>query len=584
VITDFGLATEKTLDPRDLAGTPGYMAPELWRGDRPSTASDIYALGVILHEMVTGVKPFTDQKTESRLTVPPVAPSTWSKRLDSRWDAAILSCLDPSPAARPKDAKEVLALLIPPRRSLLMVLPFKDPAGSPDQVYFVDGLTEEVISQLGRISPKRLGVIAYYTTMRFKNSDLTISEIAANLHLEYLLLGNIRRAGDSIKVTVELVQVDDQCQLWRHVYEYSIKDLPSLQNELANKIAASLAIELLPEQQELIARAGTNNQHAYELYLQGRHLWASRTDDSVRAALDFFSRSVAADPLYALAYVGLSDCYSALGYLGALPTEEAFSNAKIYALKARQLNDHLAEAHASLAFGILQHQWDWPAAEREHRRSLELNANCSTAHHWYGITLTQVGKFEEAIAALERAKGIDPISVPILAHLGRVYYFLRDYNEAARQLRRVIQLDDSYAPARYFLGLTLVQQGHYEQAVRELQHGNGISPNHPAFLSALAFASRRAGDNRHAAEITKQLASLSKARWVDPFFSAFALLGDSRTEELLDCLWRSYEGRFGWLLYLPHDPAFNGVRKHPRFQELLRRINPLGGSRAVAQV
>lgn len=466
-------------------------------------------------------------------------------------------------------------------RSLLMVLPFENLSKASTQDYLVDGLTEETISQLGRVNPQRLGVIARHTAMTYKATSKSLADIAAELKLDYLVVGSIRRRQNHLKIAVELVKTSDQSQLWSQTYERPLKQIVSVLSEVAREIAECLALELVPQQRSLITKVGTHNQQAYEMYLQGRYLWAARTDDAMHGAIGFFEKAIAADPEYAIAYTGMADCYLVLGYYGSIPPQEAFSKAKMYSTKALSINNHLAEAHASLAFALLQHEWNWSLAEREHLLSLQLNSNCSAAQHWYGIDLTQVGRLQEAEAVLQRALSIDPLSVAVRAHIARVFYFQREFEKAADELHRAIHLDESYAPAKYFLALVLIQQRQYATAVATLESALRTDSNHPILLSAMALAHSRHG-NRHAAETTiRELQNVSRRRRVDPFFRAFAFI-DSDPARALDFLRQAYEERFGWLLYVPVDPVFDELGSQADFATFVRQLSPIMASSAAA--
>jgi TolB-like protein/Flp pilus assembly protein TadD len=464
-----------------------------------------------------------------------------------------------------------------------MVLPFENLRKNSAQEYFVDGLTEEMISQLGRVNTQRLGVIARHTAMKYKGTSKTIDEISKELNLDYVVLGSVRRIQNNVRISVELVQTSDQSQLWSQVYEQPIREMPSVHVQVARQVAECLTVELLPQQKALIARVGANNQQAYLMYLQGRYLWAARTDEAVHGAINFFEKAIAADAEYALAYTGMADCYNVLGYYGSLPSEETFSKARMYATKALNINRHLAEAHSSLAFSVLQHEWNWSSAERSHREALHLNSNCSSAHHWYGLDLTQVGRLQDAHSSLQRALALDPLSVAVRAHIARVSYFNKEYDKAADELRSVMHLEESYIPAKYFLSLVLIQQSNYLGAIATLEAALKTDPTHPILLSTLAFARTRQGRKHQAELICRELASVARKRRVDPFFRAFALLDDPPQADLMfDLLEQAYQERFGWLLYLPIDPAFDRLRTHPRFISLLKRLNPPDESASAA--
>src|SRR5262249_40660187 len=253
--------------------------------------------------------------------------------------------------------------------------------------------------------------------------------------------------------------------------------------------------------------------------------------------------------------------------------------AKLYSMKALGINNHLAEAHATQAFALLQHEWNWSAAEREHQFALQLNSNCSSAHHWYGLDLTQVGRLQEAHSALQRALSMDPLSVAVRAHVARVWYFQREYEKAASELHSVTRLDDSYVPAKYFLALVLIQQCKYADAVATLQGALKLESTHPILLSALAFAHGRQG-NRHATEIiVRELCKVSRKRRVGPFFRAVAIL-DSEPALALDFLQQAYEERFGWLLYVPIDPVFDRLRNESSFASFVSQFKPITSAAA----
>lgn len=454
-----------------------------------------------------------------------------------------------------------------PRRTMIAVLPFDDLGQAPAADYLVEGLTEELITQLGRLNPQRLGVIARASAMRYKGTEWSVRAVGRDLGVRYLLLGSIRRAGTRLRVTAQLVQISDQANVWGDSYDRLADDMVGVQIDLAQEIVKALAIELVPEGQALVARTRTRSVEAYEYYLQGRYHWNRRTPESARHAIEYFDKSAAADPTYALSFAGLADCYAVLGYYGDLLPADAFGRAKAHASRALQLDADLAEPHSSLAFCLLQYDWDWPAAHREHLEAIRLNPNCAPAYHWYGLTLTQVGLFSEASTALRYALKLDPFSVAIQAHIGRLSYLARDFDRAINGLRETVQLDSAFLPARYFFAMALLHGAHIQASVAEFETLVAIL-EHPILVSGLACAYGRA-HNEEAARLTvERLTRLSGRTRVPPYFFAVAFAGLGDTGEVVRYLEEARAERYGWLFYACMDPVFDGVRADPLFQQV----------------
>ncbi len=459
-------------------------------------------------------------------------------------------------------------------RRMIAVLPFENLGGDPEQEYFVDGLTEEMITQLGRLNPQRLGVIARASAMAYRGTTKSIAEIGHELGVDSALQGSVRRAGNRIRITAQLIQVRDQTHLWAETYDRGLADVLAIQTDVAERIARSLAIELLPEAQALIARSVTKSSTAYELYLHGRHQSSKRGEEHFTNALGYFSRAIEIDPGYGLAYSGIADAYSLLGYYGALSPRQAYGNAKANAIKAIEIDERLAEAHTSLAFPTLQYDWNWPAAEKEHRRAIELNPNCALSWDWYGMNLMQIGRFNESLSALMRAQELDPVSVVIASHMAWLHYFSRQYDRAISIARHALELDPSFALASWYLAQSYLHAGELKSAVAEIERTVRISGVHPAALALMSAAYTAMGRQVEARDALDRIYELGKRRRVAPYFMAYAVapLGDS--DITLSWLERAYEDRSGWLIYLPIDPGFDVVRNDHRLIDLMQRVNP----------
>jgi len=459
-------------------------------------------------------------------------------------------------------------------KKMLIVLPFSNLNPEADQEYFADGLTEEMIAHLSRLNPEHLGVIARTSAMQFKKTSKTIKAIGQELGVQFALEGSIRRAGDRVRITAQLIQVSDQTHLWAESYDRGLKDVLEIQTEVAERIARSLAVELVPERQALSARSVTGDTEAYELYLRGRHYLNQRVEPGYSKAIDYFNRAIQKDPAYAPAYAGLADAYSVIGFYGAIAPKTAFEKAKAAARTAVQLDDTLSEAHTSLGYATLQYDWDWLAAEAEHKRAIDLNPNWY-AYDWYGFNLVQVGRFSEAFAALEYARRIDPLSSVIGCHMGWMFYFAREYEKSIRQLEKTVEFDPGFPLARYYLGITYAQKHDFDRSVDHLQRAADLSGVHPGALSALAYTFGAAGRKSEGREVLARLTGLQQHRHVLGYFVAFAMSSLSSKDETLEWLERAYEERSGWPLYLHFEPAFDALRSDPQFASLLKRINPL---------
>jgi TolB-like protein/Tfp pilus assembly protein PilF len=579
--------------PGALMGTVAYMSPEQALGEQLDVCTDLFSFGTVLYEMVAGRPAFTgDSKAAVRDSILHKQPQQSLHASQGRPQGLVQiidKALQKDRSLRYRTASDMRSDLVHFQRELewrrtagrerpsmetrrmLAVLPFENLGESVEHDYFVDGLTEEMITQLGRMNPRRLGVIARTSAMKYKDTDLPIPQVAKALGVNFVLCGSVRRAGNCVRIAAQLIDVRDQSHLWADTYDRQLEDLIGIQVDVAEQIAKSLRLELIPEQQALIARSSSANIEAYELYLQGRFLWNKRTPDAVVKAIERFEKAVVADPSYAMAHVGLADCYAVLGFYGAMHPKDSYGKAMAYASKALDIDWQLAEAHCTLAFCLLQHDWDWPRAEYQHLLAIELNPNCASVHHWYGIDLTQVGRFAEAHSSLQRALELDPFQVDIRAHLGRLLYFSRDYLRSLDELRKAVELDPSYAPARYFLAMCLLQTSDHDEAIAHLESLVREFPEQPVAVSGLACALGTGVRQTEARRVVDGLRNLSVRVRIPPFLVAVALAWPGNEDEVLRLLEEAHRERFSWLLYLPIEPVFDFLRNDPRFHDLTRR-------------
>jgi TolB-like protein/Tfp pilus assembly protein PilF len=449
-------------------------------------------------------------------------------------------------------------------KPMLAVLPFENMGGDPAQEYFADGLTEEMISQLGRLHAARLGVIARTSAMQYKGTHKSIHEIARELDVEFVLEGTVRRAGERVRITAQLIRASDQVHLWAESYDRTLGDILAIQTEVANRIGESLAMELLPGPRASIVDSG-----AYEAYLKGRFHWNRRNEDGFKKAMVFYQQAIDKDPQYARPYIGLAEVYGVLGLYGVLgwnrfsPPSETAARALAAAAKALEIDSNLPEAHTALAFAKFVYNWDWSGAEKEFQLALSLNPNQSMTHSWYGLFLAAMARFEEALAEMKSALALDPLSLVANAHLGWVLYLARRYDEALGQLRGVLEMDPNFAMAHGYLGVLFFQRAKYRQAQKEF--GKAFeSVGDPAVYAALRGC--------YAQALKGEPASRAQSNVLSPYLRAIIHLSVDCKEEALDSLERAYEERSSWLVNLNVEPTLDGLRSDTRLASLLRRI------------
>ena len=457
---------------------------------------------------------------------------------------------------------------------ILAVLPFDNLSGDPDQEFFSDGLTEEMIDQLRKLNPERLTVIARGSVAKYKHTSLAVNQIGRELHADYLVQGSVRRAPDRVRITVHLIQVPEQTDRWAESYDLELKDVLALQDSVTREIANQIHITLTPGQQSRLATRSNLDPDAYETYLKGRYYWNKRTAEGMQKAQVYFQQAINKDPSYGAAYSGLADCNSGLTWHGFTSPAETLPRANAAALKAIEIDPQSAEAHASLAL-VLHHKWDWPGAEAEFKRALQLDPRYANAHHWYGDYLSVRGRHDEALVEAKKALDLDPLNLMIGTWVGLRYYLARKYDGALEQSRNTVELDQNFAAAHLLLGETYVQMGLHEQGLAELQSAASLSGNSPLYLAQVAVAYAAEGRKTEALQIITQLQTTSGKRYVSPYGLAqiYAALNDK--EQTFKWLQIAYDDRAVWMSYLAVDPVFDGYRSDQRFQDLLRRVRLL---------
>ncbi len=462
----------------------------------------------------------------------------------------------------------------PARRMMLAVLPFSNLTGDPTQDYFADGFSEEMITQLGNLEPGRLGVIARTSAMQFKNTQKLVDQIGRELGVDYLLEGSVRRTGDRVRISAQLIRVRDQTHLWAADYDRDDRDILALQTDVAKAIGRQIELKLTPGQLARFADKRQVNPECYDLYLKGRYYLSKRTEEGIEKAVEYFRQAIEKDPNYARAYAGLADSYSFLGdtTYGVRSPRETMPKAKAAAMKALELDETLAEAHTSLAAIQETFEWEWSSAEKEYKRAIELNPGYATAHHWYAVYLAQMGRLDESIAEMRRAEEDDPLSPIISENTGLMFYFARHYDQAIEQYRKAFELDPNLVIAHYDLGRAYARKGLYDEAIAEFQKAVKLSGGQPLYVAGLASAYGVAGRKAQAIKIVKELKDRSKLEYVSPYEIALVYVSLGETNHAFEWLEKAYQERSSFKDELRAAPELDGLRSDPRFDDLLKRM------------
>jgi TolB-like protein/DNA-binding winged helix-turn-helix (wHTH) protein/Tfp pilus assembly protein PilF len=464
----------------------------------------------------------------------------------------------------------------PPGKMTLAVLPFENLSNDSDQDFFSDGFTEEMIAELGKLDPDRLGVIARTTTKLYKNSRKNIGQIRQELGVDYVLEGSIRRAGSRVRITAQLIQASNMTHLWAESYDRDVADVLAIQREVAMRISKSLALAL---NRSAAGRTGpgSTSSSAHELYLRGRFFRDQATEESTRKAIQYFQRAIETDPYYARAYAGLADAYCLLGSPGwevdrpGLLLQKAQANAE----RALTIDPQSAEAHAVLSLVQLMYRWDRAGSEREIQAAIRLNPSFAQAHQYYSTTLMTLRRFDEAIAEARRALELDPLSVPASTTLAIRYYYASRPVEATAQFLKTLDTNPEFGVAHWGLAQCYRQRGESERELDELQRAVELSGNSAYMRAHLAYGFARSGNRGRAISIQQELAAEGRERYASPYHQALIAAGLDDRVTMLHWLERAFADQSGWMVFLPFEPEFDGVRQMPEFHQLLARVKPM---------
>lgn len=592
-IMDFGLAKlswgvdlTKTAT---VLGTVAYMSPEQARGEPVDRRTDIWSLGAMLYEMLAGERPFSGYHdtaaVHSILYEEPKPLSQLREGISKDLDHIVQKALEKDPADRYQDMQSMLsdlqsstsgvelisqAIKVPQAKPSIAVLPFLDMSPQKDQDYFCEGMAEELINGLSKI--ESLQVASRTSSFQFMGKGYDIAEVGRKLKVQTVLEGSIRKAGDRLRITAQLVNVSDGFHLWSEKYDRDMEDIFSIQDEISMAIVDNLKVKLLGKEKAALKKRYTDNKDAYNAYLKGLHFWNRRNEIGFDKALANFHQAIEFDPLYALSYIGLADTYNLIGHFCFVHPKEAFEKARAAARKALDIDESIGEAHSSIAWVHTYFDWDWISAEKEHKRSLELNPNYATGHEWYAVFLMGLGRFDEAIEEAQKALKLDPISPMINAITGVVFYFSRQHKRALEHFQKTIEIDPNFAWAYTWQSLAFWEKQMKDKALDSIQKAATIAPGTAYVLGHLGLGYGFAGQEEEARKVCDRLNDLSKQKYVAWIYRSWPYFGMGDIDTAFDCLDKSCKQREPDLFYLKNMPWFDKWRSHPRYKIILEKI------------
>ena len=591
VLADFGIAkalsavlADSTTERGLAMGTPAYMSPEQASAEsRVDGRTDIYALGCVLYEMLAGEPPFKGLTARAILMkhlAEPVPPLRGKRpTVPAGIEAAVMRALAKEPDERyPSGESLAEALVRPPKppaavprgERTLAVLPFRNASAEPDTEYLSDGITEELINALANVDGLR--VPSRSTVFPLREKAGSGRALGAELGVETVLEGSVRRSGERVRITAQLTDVADGRMIWSERFDRSMGDIFALEEEIARTIVAALRTRFLGDFANPTPRRYTESVEAYNHYLKGRYAWNQRSRERTLEAIRHFEAAIAADPRYALAYTGLADSYALqVDYRGA-PVGEGMRRAREEALRAIALDDSLAEAYTSLAWVNFIFEWDWPTADRNFTRAIQLNPRYATARQWHSWFLMAMGRGDEALAEARLAQELDPASVSVRRSYGWIQQVARRWQDSVPQLRHALALNPASDETLWALGVSLTETGEFDEAERVLREAESQGGENFHAFAALGRLAVRRGDRREAEERRERLERIATERYVSPVDLARLALALGDHDRVFHWVERAHAERRGWLTYLRVEPVLDPVRGDRRFAEWLRRM------------
>jgi serine/threonine protein kinase/Tfp pilus assembly protein PilF len=594
-ILDFGLAklsgqTQHTKTGTTL-GTVAYMSPEQARGASMDHRTDIWSFGVVLYEMLAGTPPFRGEYDQAVMfSVMNDEPQPVANVRPETPDAIgriIEKCLEKDPRNRYGSAEELTkdirqlegvrqttssrsAVQKSKELPSIAVLPFRDMSSARDQEYFCEGIAEELINDLAQIAGLR--VTARTSAFQFKDRNLDVRRVGRELGVESVLEGSVRKAGTRLRITAQLINVADGYHLWSEKYDRELEDIFAIQDEISLAIVEKLKVKLLREERSKLEKRFTADEEAYNLYLKGRYIYNRRDQGGMFKAIEFFQQAIEKDPLFALPYVGIADCYGQFAIWGWQDCRVAFPKAMDAVVRALEIDEGLAEAHVSLGWIREYNDWDFAAAEAEFRRALALNPNSIVAHFWYAILLAALGRIEEALEEAHQALKLDRVNLLTNWHYGVVLFFCRRYDESVEQFQKILEMDAGFSLAQFFLGCCLGAWGKWDEAIVAFRKYVALMGEIPLGIGFLGWALAFSGRREEARTLLGRLDDMEKKQFVPSLYRALIQMGLGEHDRAFEYLDKAIEERDGWMIFLKTFPLFDSLRSDPRFAVLLKKV------------
>lgn len=592
-IVDFGvaklLAGKDRTDAGAILGTIPYMSPEQLNAKPVDARTDIWSWGAVAYEMLAGRQPFQGESelstAELILKQEPLPLTHFRPDIPEDLDAIIMQSLQKRPEDRPQTAHELVQAMRPltlgsgmaaataesvVQTPSIAVLPFVNLSPEPDSEYFSDGLTEELIHALSQLH--NLRVVSRTSAFEFKAKPQSVRRIGAQLKVTKVVEGSVRKLGQRLRVSAQLVSTSDGYCLWSQRFDREIKDVFEIQDEIANQITEALKTRLSQDAQPILLKRRTENVEAYDLYLRGRFQWNKRSGEGLQRSLEYFELALAQDPGYAPAYSGIADYHIAVASWGLATPTDAWPKAKEAAERALAIDDTLAEAHASMGTIHMWYEWNWSAAEQDFRRAIDLNPGHPNAHVQYNLLFLQTGRFGEAEREIRTALATDPLSIRINSYLAGLFHYRGEYDRSLEQCGRALELDPKDIELHIVLALNYEQKGMYKDAIRELEQARELSDNNPLILGPLGSCYAAAGDHARARSSLAELDRASQITYVAPITWVMIYLGLREFDRAFEWLEKAAQVRDVLICYLGVGPIYECIRSDPRYTDLVRRI------------